>query len=130
MATSGSPRVFGNNIGRVTLSTLAAEDASVDAHAVSGTTSNVNGVFEPGETVEVSPAWHNTAAGAQSVAGTAASLTGPAGPTYTIDDASATYGTIAGGGTADCHDATGDCYRSRSRARGRSRTGTRSSPRP
>ena len=99
-----------NKIGRITLSSLAAGTASVDAHAPSGTSSNVNGVFEPGETVEVSPAWHNTLAGAQSVSGTAASLTGPAGPTYTIEDASASYGSIAGGATADCHDATGDCY--------------------
>jgi streptogramin lyase len=101
---------FANKIGRVEMSTLAAETASVDANSVTGSSSNVNGVFEPGETVEVSPSWHNTAAGAQSVSGTAATLTGPAGPTYTIVDASASYGTIAGGGTADCHDATGDCY--------------------
>jgi virginiamycin B lyase len=102
--------VFANKIGRVQMSTLAADTASVDANAVSGSSSNANGVFEPGETVEVSPAWHNTAAGAQSVSGTAATLTGPAGPTYSIVDASASYGSIAGGATADCHDATGDCY--------------------
>ena len=102
--------VEANQIGRVTMSSLAAETASVDTHSVTGSSSNMNGVFEPGETVEVSPAWHNTAAGAQSVSGTAAILTGPAGPTYTVVDASANYGSIAGGGTADCHDATGDCY--------------------
>jgi hypothetical protein len=82
----------------------------VDAHGVAGTTSNVNGVLEPGETVEVSPAWQNTLPGAQPVAGTAVSLTGPAGPTYALADASADYGSVAGGATADCHDATGDCY--------------------
>ncbi len=100
-----------NKIGRLTLSTLAAQNATVDAHAVSGTTSNVNGVLEPGETVEVSPAWQNTLAGAQGVSGTAVSLTGPAGPTYAIADSAASYGSIPGGATVDCHDATGDCYR-------------------
>ena len=102
--------VFGNNIGRIAMSSLAADNASVDAHGVAGTSSNVNGVLEPGETVEVSPAWQNTLGGAQPVSGVAVSLTGPAGPTYAIADASADYGSIAGGATADCHDATGDCY--------------------
>ena len=102
---------FGNKIGRVNLSSLTPEPASVDAHAVAGTSSNVNGVLEPGETVELSPAWKNTLVGSQSFSGTAAILTGPAGPTYTIDDATAAYGTVAGGATANCHDATGDCYR-------------------
>jgi streptogramin lyase len=102
--------VFANKIGRVAMSTLAADTALVDEHEVAGANSNSNGVFEPGETVEVSPAWHNTAAGPLSVSGTAVSLTGPAGPTYTITDASANYGSIDAGATADCHDATGDCY--------------------
>ena len=100
----------GNKIGRVNLSSLTPEPADVDAHAVAGTNSNVNGVLEPGERVEVSPAWTNTLVGSQSFSGTAATLTGPAGPTYTIDDATAAYGPVAGGATANCHDATGDCY--------------------
>ena len=102
---------FGNKIGRVNLASVTPQPAEVDAHAVAGTSSNVNGVLEPGETVEVSPAWENTLVGSQSFSGTAATLTGPAGPTYTIDDATAAYGTVAGGVTANCHDATGDCYR-------------------
>ncbi len=101
----------GNQIGRVTMGSLTPASASVDAHAVTGTSSNVNGVLEPGETVEVSTAWTNTLLGPQSVTGSAASLTGPPGPTYTIDDAAADYGSVAGAATADCHDATGDCYR-------------------
>ena len=100
----------GNNIGRVNLSSLTPQPAAVDAHAVAGTSSNVNGVLEPGETVEVSPAWKNTGGGAQSFTGTAANLSGPPGATYTIADASANYGTVAGGATANCHDASGDCY--------------------
>jgi streptogramin lyase len=102
--------IFGNKIGRVNLSSVEPEPASVDAHAVAGTSSNVNGVLEPGETVEVSPAWKNTLVGSQSFSGTAASLTGPPGPTYGIPDATADYGTVAGGATANCHDATGNCY--------------------
>ncbi len=101
----------GNKIGRVTLGSLTPQPASVDAHSATGTTSNVNGVLEPGESVEVSPAWHNTLGGAQSATGTAVSLTGPPGPTYTINDAAADYGSVAGGATVECHDATGDCYR-------------------
>ena len=89
---------------------LAPQPATVDANAVAGSSSDHNGVLEPGETVEVSPAWQNTLAGPQSFTGTASSLTGPAGATYTIDDATANYGSVAGGATADCHDATGDCY--------------------
>ncbi len=101
----------GNKIGRLTLSSLTAQPASVDAHPATGTNSNVNGVLEPGETVEVSPSWENTLGGSQSVTGTASTLTGPAGPSYAIDDAAADYGSIAGGAAANCHDATANCYR-------------------
>jgi hypothetical protein len=83
----------------------------VDGHAAAGTSSNVNGVLEPGETVEVSPSWENTRGSAQSPTGVATSLAGPAGPSYAIDDSSASYGSIPGGATANCHDATGNCYR-------------------
>jgi len=100
-----------NNIGRLTMASLTPQSAGVDTHAAAGTTSNVNGVLEPGETVEISPSWTNTLAGPQSFTGTAATLTGPAGPTYAIGDAAADYGSVAGGATADCHSATGNCYR-------------------
>ena len=97
-------------IGRISPGSLTPQPASVDAHAVAGTVSNVNGVLEPGETVEVSPTWMNTLIGAQGVTGSAASLTGPPGPTYAINDAAADYGSVAGGTATDCHDATGNCY--------------------
>jgi streptogramin lyase len=103
--------VSGNKIGRVNMASVTPQPASVDAHAVTGTTSNVNGVLEAGETVEVSPSWTNTLVGPQSFTGVAASLTGPAGPTYAIADSAADYGSVAGGATANCHDATGNCYR-------------------
>jgi len=36
--------------------------------------------------------------------------TRPSGAALTISDATADYGTIPAGATANCHDATGDCY--------------------
>ena len=82
----------------------------VDVHAVAGTSSNINGVLEPGETVQISPFWMNTQGAGQAFTGTASGLGGPAGPVYTIDDAAADYGTVPAGATADCNSATGDCY--------------------
>ncbi len=85
---------------------------SVDGHGT-GTTSNLNGVLESGETVVVAPAWRNTTAAALALSGTAPTLTGPAGPGYSIADGSADYGTVSPGATADCYNATvaHDCYR-------------------
>ncbi len=84
--------------------------AAVDSHQAAGSNSNVNGMLEPGETVQISPFWTNVTGSDQTFTGTASNLTGPAGPTYTIDDATADYGTLAGGATTDCNGATGDCY--------------------
>ena len=76
----------------------------------SGAASDGNGVFEPGETVAVQPAWKNTGASTFSLTGVASSFTGPAGGSYGILDGSASYGSIAAGATASC--ATGaNCYR-------------------
>jgi hypothetical protein len=83
---------------------------AVDSHAVTGTDSNVNGVFEPGETVQISPFWTNIVAIPQFFTGTATNLTGPPGPTYTIVDATAAYGSIVPTATSDCYGQTGDCY--------------------
>ena len=83
---------------------------AVDAHAVTGSVSNVNGVLEPGETVQISPFWSNIVAISQFFTGAATNLTGPHGPTYTIDDATADYGFIQPGVTTDCNSQTGDCY--------------------
>ncbi len=82
----------------------------VDAHFATGTSSNLNGVLEPGETVQISPSWMNVSGVSQTFTGTASNLSGPAGPVYTIDDATADYGTVTVGSTADCDGATGDCY--------------------
>jgi streptogramin lyase len=101
----------GNNIGRITAGSLTPQPVAADAHAQSGSSSNLNGVLEPGETVQVAPSWKNTLTTAQGFTGTATDLTGPAGPTYTIHTATADYGhSVAGGATQDCNTATGDCY--------------------
>lgn len=73
--------------------------------------SNLNGVLEVGETVNVEPAYRNFTAVPMDLSGTASGFQGPPGLTYSIPDATASYGTIgSGGGNADCRQATGDCY--------------------
>jgi hypothetical protein len=83
----------------------------VDAHSAAGTSSNLNGVLEPGENVLVEPLWQNTGATGLPLTGTASDFTGPAGTVYTLADGSANYGTIAAGTASDCRGATGNCYR-------------------
>jgi streptogramin lyase len=101
---------YGDNIGRITTAPTTPQPMAVDAHPVTGSISNTNGVLEPGETVQVAPSWKNTLTNPQAFTGTASNLTGPTGPTYTIVDSTADYGTIGAGVTADCDGATGDCY--------------------
>jgi streptogramin lyase len=100
-----------NNIGRITAGALTPQPVAVDAHAQSGSSSNLNGVLEPGEIAQVAPSWKNTLTSTQGFTGKATNLTGPAGPTYTIHTDTADYGhSVAGGATQDCNTATGDCY--------------------
>jgi len=90
---------------------LSPQPMEVDAHAATGDSSNHNGVFEPGETVQVSPGWRNTSAATpQSFIGIASAFDGPAGPNYVLADGTADYGTIAAGTTGECAGATDDCY--------------------
>jgi hypothetical protein len=98
-------------LGHTTLTCNNAEQAlALDIHP-SGYSTNLNGVFEPGETVQVEPSWKNTSMAPLTLAGTITLFFGPLGPTYTITDASANYGTISAGVTTDCYSATGDCYK-------------------
>jgi hypothetical protein len=92
------------------LSSPSAGVADVDARSVAGSSSNVNGILEAGETVQVAPHWKNVLASSFAVTGTASNARGPAGPTYTLDDTTAGYGTIGAGATSDCFGATTDCY--------------------
>jgi hypothetical protein len=65
--------------------------------------SDGNGILEPGETVEVRPAWLNVTAGPQAFTGTLFAMGGPAGPTYTVQDGTADYGPVADGASATCN---------------------------
>jgi len=69
-----------------------------------------NGVFEPGETVSIEPAWKNSSGGPISLTGAASSFTGPLGGSYGVVDALASYGSIAAGATGSCSIGP-DCYR-------------------
>jgi hypothetical protein len=88
----------------------AVNPLHVDERSGGVASSNTNGVFEPGETVWVDPSWTNPTTGTLTFSTTATNFTGPAGPSYVVVDGTAAYGAIAPGGTADCFNATGDCY--------------------
>ncbi len=83
---------------------------AVDRFAQAGTASNLNGVLESGETVQVAPAWHNGLGISLPFSGSASNFIGPAGPTYTLVDGIANYGTIAAGSSSDCITAGADCF--------------------
>jgi hypothetical protein len=100
-----------NVTGDMTDTALADEPLRVDAHAASGTASNLNGIFETGETVQVETSWRNPGDTAFSLTGLATSFDGPAGPVYTIASGSADYGVVAPLATSNCQDATGNCFR-------------------
>ena len=82
----------------------------VDAHSGAGTSSDVNGVLEPGETVAVEPNWQNVTESNIASTGTASNAAGPAGATYSLTDTSGDYGTITANSAKDCFTATGNCY--------------------
>ena len=82
----------------------------MDAHAGPlPTSSNLDGVFAPGETIQVEPSWKNNGASPLALAGGGSAFTGPAGPAYTFNDGSASYGSIAAGAAASCL-AAANCY--------------------
>ncbi|HEV8118926.1 MAG TPA: matrixin family metalloprotease [Thermoanaerobaculia bacterium] len=83
----------------------------IDSHSASGTSSNLNGILEPGESILVEPAWQNDSIGSLALSGAASLFTGPAGATYTLSDAAASYGTLAPGADGNCFDTTSNCYR-------------------
>jgi hypothetical protein len=89
---------------------LPALPLRVDEHAPSAGSPNLNHVLDPGERVLVEPTWRNPTTGPIAVTGTASNFTGPAGATYTITKASAGYGTVTQGTSANCFNATGNCY--------------------
>jgi len=91
-------------------SPMAASHPEMDAHSATGTSSNLNGVFEPGESILFEPAWTNVSTGTLAPDGSLSGLTGPGGASYSINDGVADYGSVASVATASCSD-TGNCYR-------------------
>ena len=72
----------------------------------SGGSSNLNGVFDPGETVLIEPSWNNGNISFGIIfAATASEFIGPSGATYSILDSAAAYSLPPAGG-AICYD----CY--------------------
>ncbi len=124
--TAGSSGVTGLTVVETTIATGCASPAAVanvsiantqpaglveDAHATGGTSSNINIILEPGETVLVNPYWKNVTASPLALTGTASAFTGPVGATYSLLDSTAGYGTIAPGATADSFSAGGPSHR-------------------
>ncbi|HPC83319.1 MAG TPA: S-layer homology domain-containing protein [Thermoanaerobaculaceae bacterium] len=103
-SASGYIVAVGNNVP------LATAFPAIDTHSATGTSSNLNGVLEPGETVLFEPSWTNVSASSiAGVTGSGTSFTGPAGATYSIPDNAASYGTIASGATSSCYGQS-NCY--------------------
>jgi streptogramin lyase len=98
--------LHGAQVGRVNGSFWPA-GLTVDSVSVAGSSSNANGILEPGETVQVKPSWTNETASPSTVTGSGSSPGGPAGGSYGLPDATAGYGTIAGGSAGDCGS---NCY--------------------
>ncbi|HTY42355.1 MAG TPA: S-layer homology domain-containing protein [Thermoanaerobaculia bacterium] len=80
-----------------------------DAHSNGETASNVNGVADPFEKVMVQPAWTNIE-GTDLVLSSTTPMVQDSGLMDFEFDTTANYGTVAPGATADCFDATGDCF--------------------
>ncbi|NOZ78699.1 MAG: hypothetical protein GXP48_05875 [Acidobacteria bacterium] len=83
---------------------------AVDEAMESGTTGDLNGVLEPGETVTLVPSWENLTGGPQTLTGHAGGCIGPAGATYSTTVTEADYGTVGAGASATCSDGSMDCY--------------------
>ena len=96
--------------GVETVTAIAGGPVRVDAHTATGVLSNLNGVFETGETVQVETSWTNPGASAVSITGLATGFDGPAGPAYAIASGTADYGNVAALATSNCWDATASCF--------------------
>lgn len=84
---------------------------AIDTHSAGGTSSNVNGILEPGETAMLTPAWRYPAGCFPAlITGTLSAFSGPSGFTYQLPDAAASFGAMAPQEVANCFDKTGNCY--------------------
>ena len=89
---------------------LSPVSVAVDGAAASGSSSNVNGILDPGETAEFAPLWRNFGGSTAAPTGTLSSLSGPSGASYSIPDGTATY-SIPAGASANCRGTASGCYR-------------------
>jgi hypothetical protein len=80
-----------------------------DLH-VNGGSSDGNGVADPGELFIAQPSWTNVGGGGIPLSGVVSAIEDSNGLDTINADRSADYGTIAPAATANCYDATGDCY--------------------
>ncbi len=96
--------------GQEVTTALPASPLRVDEHDGPSVVSNLNGVFEAGETVQVETSWSNPGATPFSLTGLASNFTGPGGPVYAIATNAADYGSLAPLATTNCHDATASCF--------------------
>ena len=96
----------------------AAIPSQMDVHSGSGTSSNLNGVLEPGETALFESTWSVGEVSLllhPSVTGAFSNFTGPSGGIYLLPGDSAGYGAVppiikfAARGTRNCYDSTGTC---------------------
>jgi hypothetical protein len=95
---------------KLTIAQLLAATLAADKHAGTGTSSDTNGVLEPGERVVVEPGWQNMTETPIAATGTGSALTGPGGATYALNDTTADYGSENPNTTTNCFDATANCY--------------------
>jgi hypothetical protein len=90
---------------------LTATAAFLDGYSATGTSSNLNGILEPGESVLFAPTWkYPLSCGPSLVTGAVSGFAGPGGFSFGMPDAAASYGTMNSGGSNNCRDKTGNCY--------------------
>jgi hypothetical protein len=92
-------------------SNVSPVSMQVDAHPAEASSSDVNGVLEPGERVAVEPSWKIMMGGGPmptpvALTGTASDFYGPFGGSYSLNDTGADYGLTSPGGTGNCYDGT------------------------
>ena len=90
---------------------MAAADLAVDAHVMQGSSSNLNGIFEPGESVMLTPYWlYPEGCTPSLIRGNVSNFTGPGGPAYAIADSSAGYGNPNPLQVVNCYNQSANCY--------------------
>jgi hypothetical protein len=112
---NGSPSLFSDAAGNLVVGWSSAHDGGgfgVFAQRFGGLRPHAmavdlarNGVIEPGETVDVRPAWSNASGANQFPGGVLSNVDGPTGTAYAITDAAATY-VVDNNASGTCND----CY--------------------